>query len=137
MSVTIEGRYLGDKKVALTHLDSGAVITTAAPKDNGGDGSSFSPTDLAAASLGACMVTIMGLMAEREGISLAGTWFRVEKHMSAAPRRLGRLPVSIHLPRALSPAEREKLERGAHTCPVAHSLHPEVAVEVAFIYDVG
>lgn len=136
MAVVIEGRYLGDKKVALTHGDSGAQIVTAAPKDNGGDGSSFSPTDLAAAALGSCMVTIIGLMAEREGVSLAGTHFRVEKHMSQSPRRIGHLPVVIHLPQALTPEQRTKFERGAYTCPVHHSLHPDIKVEVSFLYDV-
>ena len=136
MGVKISGRYLGDKKVALTHADSGTIVTTAAPKDNGGDGSSFSPTDMVGAALGACMVTIMGLMAEREGLSLLGTWFEVEKHMSASPRRIGHLPMTIHLPGHLSPEQRIKLERGAHTCPVHHSLHPDSKVEVAFVYDV-
>ncbi|MFM1847795.1 MAG: hypothetical protein RL417_1269 [Pseudomonadota bacterium] len=136
MAVKIHGRYLGNKKIRLKHGDSGTEITTAAPKDNGGDGSSFSPTDLVAAALGSCMVTIMGLMAEREGILLDGTWFEVEKHMSQSPRRLGHLPVMIHLPRGLTPEQRLKLERGAHTCPVHHSLHPEISVEVTFLYDV-
>lgn len=136
MAVTMTGAYLGDKKVRVIHGESGVAIETAAPKDNGGDGASFSPTDLVGAAVGACMVTIMGLMAERDGISLAGTHFTVEKHMSASPRRIGRLPVTIHLPERLSPTERAKLERGAHTCPVAHSLHPDIKVEVVFSYDV-
>jgi len=137
MTVFIEGRYLGDKKVGIRHGDSGVMLQTAAPKDNGGDGSSFSPTDLVGAAIGSCMVTIMALIAERDGISLAGSWFAVEKHMSSAPRRIGRLPVAIHLPTRLTADERAKLERGAHTCPVAHSLHPDVKVEVTFCYDVG
>lgn len=136
MAVTISGRYEGNTQVRLTHDDSGVLITTAAPKDNGGDGSSFSPTDLVAGAFGSCMVTIMGLMAQREGISLEGTWFTVEKHMSQSPRRIGHLPVAIHLPKGLTPEQRLKLERGAHTCPVHHSLHPDIKIEVAFLYDV-
>lgn len=135
MGVKMSGRYLGDKKMAVSHGESRTTITTAAPKDNGGDGSSFSPTDLVGAALGSCMVTIMGLMAERENISLIGAWFEVEKHMSQNPRRIGQLPITIHLPRQLTPEQRVKLERGAHTCPVHHSLHPDIKVEVAFLYD--
>ena len=41
MSVLISGKYLGAKKVELCHVESGMKITTAAPKDNNGDGSSF------------------------------------------------------------------------------------------------
>ena len=62
MAVEITGRYVGNLKVELTHEPSGAVLTTAAPKDNQGDGSSFSPTDLLATSLGACMLTLIAIV---------------------------------------------------------------------------
>jgi|CXWL01.1.fsa_nt_gi uncharacterized OsmC-like protein len=137
MAVEITGAYRGDLKVDLTHGPSGAQLRTAAPVDNNGDGSSFSPTDLVAAALGACMVTVMGIVAHRDGIELAGSHFRVEKHMHGEPRRIGRLPVEIHLPATLSAAERGKLERTARTCPVHRSLLPEIEKEVTFIYDVG
>ncbi len=70
MAVEITGRYAGNLKVDLHHGPSGAEMRTAAPVDNNGDGSSFSPTDLLAASLGACMVTVIGIYAEKYGISL-------------------------------------------------------------------
>ena len=68
MAVEITGRYAGGLKVDLRHGPSGAEIRTAAPVDNNGDGSSFSPTDLLAASLGTCMVTVMGIYAQKNGI---------------------------------------------------------------------
>jgi len=135
MAVQITGRYLGDKKVQVTHGPSGTELVTVPPVDNQGDGSSFSPTDLVPTSLGACMLTVMGIVAERSGISLEGTEFSVEKHMQKDPRRIGRLPVTIHLPQALTPEERSKLERTALTCPVHKSLHPEIEIPVEFIYD--
>ena len=39
-------------------------------QDNGGTGSSFSPTDLVATALGSCMMTIMAIAAERMSIDL-------------------------------------------------------------------
>lgn len=137
MAVEITGRYAGQLKTEMTHGPSGVVLRTAAPVDNQGDGSSFSPTDLAAAALASCMVTTLAIVAERDGIDLAGVSFRVEKHMAGEPRRIARLPVEIHLPASLPPAERLKLERAAHTCPVHRSLAPEVEKDVQFIYDVG
>ncbi len=62
MSVRMKGSSTGATTVELVH-ESGATITTMAPKDNGGDGSTFSPTDLCAVSLGACGTTIMSLLA--------------------------------------------------------------------------
>lgn len=137
MGVKITGKFIGDKKVKLTHSDSGATLITAPPKDNTGDGSSFSPTDLVAGSLGACMMTIMSIMAERDNVSLNGMHMEVEKIMSTtSPRRIDRLPLNIFMPKELPLEYREKLERGAKTCPVHHSLHPDIIVEVKFEYTV-
>ncbi len=134
MAVTITGKYLGELKVELTHEPSGAVIRTAAPVDNQGDGSSFSPTDLVAAALGTCMVTVMGIVAARDGVDLRGLTFSLEKHMQANPRRIGRIPVRIHMPAGLDAEQRKKLERTALACPVHHSLLPEIDKPVEFVY---
>jgi uncharacterized OsmC-like protein len=137
MSVTMTGRYLGDLKTELTHDLSGATLRTAAPLDNEGDGSTFSPTDLAAASLGTCVVTIYAIAARHEGLALDGAHFRIEKHMHPAPRRLGRVVIEVHLPRAIPEASRPHLERAGLACPIHRSLREEVVREVTFLYDVA
>jgi putative redox protein len=137
MTVRMSARYIGNKQVEITHESSGAKIITAAPKDNAGDGSSFSPTDLAASSLGACMMTVMAIFAERQDIDLTGMRCEIEKHMVTDPRRIGKIPVVMHLPSSLSVVNREKLERVAHTCPVHHSLISEIDKSVIFLYDIG
>ena len=134
MAVEITGTYLGDLKTELRHGPSGAVLTTAAPVDNQGDGSSFSPTDLAAASLGACMLTLLGIVAQRDGIDLDGLTFRLEKHMESNPRRIGAVPVTIQMPPGLSADQRRKLENAALTCPVHKSLAEGVDKPVEFVY---
>ncbi len=134
MSVEITGCYAGNLKVELTHGPSGAQLTTAAPKDNQGDGSSFSPTDLLAAALGSCMLTLIGIVARREGIDLSGLSFRLEKHMQSDPRRVGAVPVTIWMPAGLTADQRKKLENAALTCPVHKSLPPELEREVRFVY---
>jgi putative redox protein len=137
MAVEIGGRYTGQLKTEMIHGPSGAVLRTVPPVDNQGDGSQFSPTDLVAAALGSCMVSTMAIVAQRDGIDLAGVTFHVEKHMHPEPRRIGKLPVVIHMPASLAPAERTKLERAAQTCPVHRSLLPEIEQDVRFVYDVG
>lgn len=134
MAVEMSGAYAGGLKVRLSHGPSGTEMGTAAPVDNAGDGSSFSPTDLLAASLGACMLTVMAIRAEREGWPFAGARFALEKHMRADPRRVDAVPVTLHLPEALSPEQRQTLERIALTCPVHLSLLPEIRREVRFVY---
>ncbi len=135
MAVEITGRYVGNLKTELTHGPSGTTIRTAPPVDNQGDGSSFSPTDLAAASLGACMMTLIAIVGEREGIDLTGLSFRLEKHMASNPRRIGAIPVTLTMPAGLTAEQREKLERAALTCPVHKSLSEEVQKDVRFVYE--
>ncbi|HEX2094769.1 MAG TPA: OsmC family protein, partial [Longimicrobiaceae bacterium] len=129
------GEYSGRLKMTLRHGPSGTEIATAAPRDNAGDGSSFSPTDLLAASLGSCMVTTMAIFAERNGISFEGASFVLEKHMRSDPRRVDAIPVRIRMPRGLTEEQRTTLERVARACPVERSLLPEIRREVEFLYD--
>jgi putative redox protein len=136
MSVDITGKYLGAKKVQLVHGPSGEVLITEAPKDNGGEGKSFSPTDLVAAAYGSCVITTIAIVAERSEINVNGMHMRVEKHMQTEPRRVGHMPLEVHLPEALTDQQRQKLERAGHACPVYKSLHPDVKADITFIYDV-
>jgi uncharacterized OsmC-like protein len=136
MAVEISGNYTGGLKMELRHGPSGTPMTTAAPRDNMGDGSSFSPTDLLAASLGSCMVTTMAIVAQREGIPFDRASFSLEKHMTPQPpRRVDAIPVTIRLPATLTDEQRKKLEDAARTCPVHRSLLPEIRREVDFIYE--
>jgi putative redox protein len=124
--------YEGELRTRSTHGPSGSVIETDAPLDNEGRAERFSPTDLLAASLGTCILTVMGIFARRRGWQLEGARARVEKHMVTAPaRRIGRLLVELDLP-PLPEDARAPLERVAHGCPVHRSLHPDVEVEIRF-----
>ncbi len=136
MSVEITGKYLGGLRVEMTHGPSGATLQTVAPTDNNGDGSGFSPTDLVATALGSCMMTLMGIVAQRDNLDLSGAHFRIVKHMqTASPRRVSALPITFHLPSHVPSEARPKLERAALTCPVHHSLHPDIEMNVEFLYD--
>ena len=62
---TAIARYAGHLRTEATHVASGTIIQTDAPTDNHGRGEAFSPTDLVSTALGACMMTIIGIVAER------------------------------------------------------------------------
>ena len=134
MSVPMSGRYQGGLGLELEHGPSGTTIRTAAPLDNRGDGSSFSPTDLLAAGLGSCMLTIMAIVGERDGLRMDGMSFKAEKHMSASPRKVAKIALEITMPPGLGPDQREKLEHAALTCPVKQSLPPDLETPVDFHY---
>jgi putative redox protein len=133
--VQIEMTYDGQLRTRATHGPSGNSLITDAPVDNHGRGESFSPTDLVATALGTCMATIMGIFAERHGVDLKGMRITVKKEMIQTPvRRIGRLPVEIHVPLPADHPQRAALERVVHTCPVHQSLHPDVEKPVTFVW---
>lgn len=134
MAVLITGEYGGGLRMRLRHEQSGVELTTAAPLDNQGDGSSFSPTDLAASALGSCVVTVMAIVARNHDIPFEGAAFRIEKHMASDPRRIRALPMTVTMPPGLSPEQREILERAGSHCPVHYSLHPDVETPIEFSY---
>lgn len=125
--------YKGGLHCVATHGPSGATVETDAPVDNHGRGEAFSPTDLVAAALGACMATIMGIYADSHGLNLTGLRVEVSKEMSATPpRRIAKLTTEIWLPAGI--AKNPALERAALTCPVHASLHPEMEKPITFHY---
>lgn len=133
--IKISARYEGDLRCVATHEPSGATLRTDAPKDNEGLGQSFSPTDLVATGLASCIMTILGIIGRRDGIELRGMTAVVEKHMVADPhRRIGRLPVVVTIPGKLDDAQKRKLERAAHTCPVHQSIKAEIESPISFVY---
>ena len=137
MSVEIDVVYQGALRCLATHGPSKATLGTDAPTDNGGKGAAFSPTDLVGTALGSCILTIMGIVAQRSGLDIAGARVRVEKEMAAAPtRRIGKLTAVVTMPagRNFSEADRQKLERGADACPVKQSLHPDVELKISFVW---
>lgn len=127
--------YLGNLRTECTHLKSAQTIITDAPVDNNGKGEAFSPTDLTATSLGTCMVTIMGIAARNHDIDIDGTKLEVTKHMAADPRRISAIDVNIIFPtHHYTIKEKKILEAAAKTCPVALSLHPDIAQNLNFIW---
>jgi uncharacterized OsmC-like protein len=123
---TIKETYLGGLRVECEHVASGTRIITDAPVDNQGKGEAFSPTDLCATALGACAMTIMGIWAQKNGVDITGTTVEVTKHMSASPRRIGKVEVVFSFPaKGYTDEQKKALMDAAHGCPVKLSLHAE------------
>ena len=104
---TIQTLYLGDLRTEITHVQSGNRVITDAPTDNNGKGEYISPTDMVAAALGSCMLTLMGIAARRLEIDLPGDY---------------------------SDKDKKILQGAAETCPVGKSLHPDIRQAVTWHY---
>jgi putative redox protein len=131
--VQIDVVYQGALRTQATHGPSGQILITDAPVDNQGKGESFSPTDLVATALASCLLTLMGIVAERHDVDLQGASARVVKGMaSAGPRRIERLDVQIRVPLELDDKVRVALEKAAMGCPVHATLGSNVQMDVSF-----
>ena len=129
VKVSIE--YQGELHCRVKHGPSGAVLETDAPVDNQGKGEAFSPTDLVAVALGSCMATLMGIYARQKGVDLKGMRIEVAKEMTqSAPRKIARLTTEIRMPPGVE--QNPALVNAALTCPVHHSLHPDIEKPVNF-----
>jgi putative redox protein len=131
--VSMTGVYLGELRTEATHLRSGNKIITDAPPDNNGKGEAFSPTDLTCASLNSCMMTLMGMLAQREQIDITGMRSEIVKIMAANPRKIAEVQIKFfHENLKATEVQKEKLKRAALTCPVALSLGDDVTQTVTF-----
>lgn len=132
MSVKILANYIGDEQVELTHLPTGNKIITDLPKDNGGRGRTFSPTDLIACALSSCILTIMAKIASKRKIDIVGTKITIEKIMSENPRRISALNIVLEFPRNIDQKDKEVLLVAVKNCPVSNSLHPDIVINFKF-----
>jgi putative redox protein len=136
MSVKVEVVYLGDLHTEATHGPSRAKLETDAPVDNCGKGELFSPTDLVGTALGTCVLTILGIYAQKNGLDVRGATASVEKEMTAVPvRRIARLVTEMRIPLPADHPHREAIERAIRSCPVHASLHPEMDKPIHFIWE--
>lgn len=134
--VTINSTYLGDLRTESTHGPSGTTIRTDAPVDNHGKGEFFSPTDLVATAVGTCMLTIMGIVAERHDWRIVGATAEVRKIMAAAPeRRIQRIEITLRIPgEGLADPARNALRKAAESCPVHATLGSNVEMPIEFVW---
>lgn len=130
--MTSKAVYIGQLRVQSTHLKSGEVIISDAPTDNNGKGAAFSPTDMVANGLAACMLTIMGIKAMQKSINLEQATADVKKIMASNPRRIATIEIQLRMPAGIPAEHRPILEAAALNCPVAKSLHSDIEQIVEF-----
>lgn len=135
MNQMAEVEYKGNLRTQAKHLKSGNTIVTDAPVDNNGKGEAFSPTDLVSAALSSCMMTIMGMVAEREEVDLKGLRSEVVKIMTSNPRRISEIQITFYHPGLqATDVQKQKLKNAALTCPVALSLSDLVKQTIVFSF---
>lgn len=128
--------YQGNLRTRMMHYKSGTIIHSDAPTDNQGKGALFSPTDLTATSLAACMLTLMGIAANGHSFTLGEVTADIVKIMAAKPRRIDKIQIDFVFPQSnYDEKQKEILKKAALNCPVAKSLHPDIAQEITFEFE--
>lgn len=120
----ISGKYLGNLCSEFTHNPSGAKITV------DGNGNGFSPIDLTATALGACMFAMMGYTAMNKGINLEGMTIDVDRVMADAPRRISEFNIIVNFTQEYTDKEKVVLQKAAETCPVKKTLSEDCKINV-------
>jgi putative redox protein len=129
----IECFYTGQLHCDAKHVLSGTELHTDAPTDHDGLGQSFSPTDLLATALGTCVLTIMGIVAKRQGWELGQATAIVEKTMTIeGPRKIQNLKVVISLPTNTTGEQRRVLKHVVKDCPVKKSLDSSITIDLVW-----
>ncbi len=124
---------LTDKgRCEIKHELAGSTILTDLPPEYGGEGRSFSATDLVSAALGACILTSIDTILEREGHDPKKVRISVAKTLSGNPEMIKAIHLDIDYPEKLDDALTKKLERAMATCPVKRSLNDNVEISSQF-----
>ena len=131
---SFEIKYQGNLRTTVKHLDSGSIIETDAPKDNHGLGETFSPTDMVCTALASCILTIMAIAVEKNGININGTKAMVTKTMGNNPRRISKINIELTFTKDYDAKTKIILERAAFNCPVHQSLSEKVEKNILFHY---
>tara|TARA_B110000046_G_C12988990_1_gene396985 strand:- start:226 stop:633 length:408 start_codon:yes stop_codon:yes gene_type:complete len=131
---SFEIKYQGNLRTTAKHLDSGSIIETDAPKDNHGLGETFSPTDMVCTALASCILTIMAIVVEKNGININGTKAMVTKTMGNNPRRISKINIELTFTKDYDAKTKIILERAAFNCPVHQSLSEKVNKNILFHY---
>jgi putative redox protein len=134
--VEITANYEGQLRCRATHGPSKNELITDAPADNMGKGEAFSPTDLVATALATCILTTIGIVAQRKGIEIKSMRAHAEKHMSTdTPRRIVKIPLKIWISLPPDHPERPLLEKAAHGCPVHQSVRADMEMPIEFVWE--
>src|SRR5690606_16554206 len=132
MGATSKIVYQGGLRTEAEHVKSGQKIIKDAPTDNHGRGEAFSPTDLLATAVGACMLTVMGIKAQALGFDLEDASAEIIKVMDDNPRKVGEVAVKISLKQNCDDKTKKILEGIGLNCPVAKSLNADLKQSIIF-----
>jgi uncharacterized OsmC-like protein len=117
----------------IKHELAGSEIETDLPPEYGGQGRSFSSTDLVSVALGTCTITSIGRILEREGFDPTLLRIEISKELSQSHKMIKAIKLKVIHPKTFSDELIKKLRKATNSCPVKRSLNSTIQVEIEYI----
>jgi putative redox protein len=124
--MTATARRMDDGLKHEVDVNGRHTIVTDEPERLGGTDQGPAPHELLAATLASCVATMVAMYAQNREWAIGETSVEVDYDPDSVPRHFA---IRLHLPDALTPDQRRRLERVAATCPVRRALEAGFAFE--------
>ncbi len=86
----------------------------------------MNPGELLTASLGACMLTMVGYMAAKRGDNTQGTTADITTKFDDKHTRIIAFDIVLNFPSSFTSEQKDVYLRAAQTCPVHNSLREDI-----------
>ena len=86
----------------------------------------MNPGELLTASLGACMLTMVGYMASKRGDDVQGTTADITTKFDDKHPRIVAFDIVLNFPDSFTQEQKDTYARAAQTCPVHNSLREDI-----------
>ncbi len=126
MEEIIQGTYSSDSQVTIQISGINDILHTI----HDGSGRYATPGDMLVASLGACMLTMIGAVAQKYKQNMDGLQIQLKPVFGENLSGLKSVAVHLHFPPDTSADIRNKLVSAAEKCPVHNSLRPDITFSV-------
>jgi putative redox protein len=119
MSMKATSRIVGASLRSEVDANGRHVVVTDEPERLGGTDAGPAPHELLPVALASCVSTTVAIYARTKGWDLGEIRVDVDYDNEAVPRRL---QIDVHVPDSLAPAQIERLQRVAKSCPLRRAL---------------
>jgi uncharacterized OsmC-like protein len=111
----------------------GRDVTSDMSVEDGGRGAGFSPAELLAGSLGACIAMMVQGYCNRNGYTDGDVDVSLTLELADSPKRVGAIVVDVELPNGVPEERREAIRRVAEKCTIHETFNHPPRVDVEFV----
>jgi uncharacterized OsmC-like protein len=111
----------------------GRDVTSDMSTEDGGRSSGFTPAELLAGSLGACIAMMVQGYCDRHGYTDGDVGVNLTFELADSPKRVGAIVIDVELPNGVPEDRLDVVKRIAERCSVHETLNHPPRVDVEFV----